>query len=199
MNKKFNESEIILGRLPQNKVVPMLIIKANNEIFGLQLYKYKPQQETKNPSKNKKNKNSKCVPQKRKNRFEVFIDQPEGLNFKSVVNITKKLPLEDVHKIKILSRIDRKLYKKIVDKYNAFVRDGGKDYRQLHQELHDLNLKIEMCKMNNERYDMYVQQRNIIAKKLGYSGKTLTKRKGTRRSLDYIEPIHTPYITVYRF
>ena len=40
MNKKFNESEIILGRLPQNKVVPMLIIKANNEIFGLQLYKY---------------------------------------------------------------------------------------------------------------------------------------------------------------
>ena len=115
------------------------------------------------------------------------------------MNITKKLPLEDVHKIKILSRIDRKLYKKIVDKYNAFVRDGGKDYRQLHQELHDLNLKIEMCKMNNQRYDMYVQQRNIIAKKLGYSGKTLTKRKGTRRSLDYIEPIHTPYITVYRF
>ena len=56
-----------------------------------------------------------------------------------------------------------------------------------------------MCKMNNQRYDMYVQQRNIIAKKLGYSGKTLTKRKGTRRSLDYIEPIHTPYITVYRF
>ena len=199
MNKKFNESEIILGRLPQNKVVPMLIIKANNEIFGLQLYKYKPQQETKNTPKNKKNKNSKCVPQKRKNRFEVFIDQPEGLHFKSVVNITKKLPLEDVHKIKILSRIDRKLYKKIVDKYNAFVRDGGKNYRQLHQELHDLNLKIEMCKMNNQRYDMYVQQRNIIAKKLGYSGKTLTKRKGTRRSLDYIEPIHTPYITVYRF
>ena len=54
MNKKFNESEIILGRLPQNKVVPMLIIKANNEIFGLQLYKYKPQQETKNTPKNKK-------------------------------------------------------------------------------------------------------------------------------------------------
>ena len=39
--------------------------------------------------------------------------------------------------------------------------------------------------------------KNMIQK--GIERKGARKRKGTRRSLDYIEPIHTPDITVYRF
>ena len=40
MNTQFNECEIILGRLPNNKTTPILIIKSNSTLFGLRLYKY---------------------------------------------------------------------------------------------------------------------------------------------------------------
>ena len=66
MNTQFNESEIILGRLPNNKVVPILIIKSNSTLFGLRLYKYNPKHETTFPSKKGKTKNSKHTLKKQK-------------------------------------------------------------------------------------------------------------------------------------
>ena len=166
MDAKFNNREIILGRLPQNKVVPILIIKHNDEIFGLQLYTYHTN--------------------KRKNSSEIFIGRPKNLNFDSAVNITKKISLKNIHKIKVLSYLNTKQYNKIINKYNNPAQVECKDYKQLQKERRDLELERRI--INNEKYDLK-----------GQKIKKERKRKGTRRSLDYIEPIHTPYITIYRF
>ncbi len=166
MDAKFNNREIILGRLPQNKVVPILITKINDEIFGLQLYTYNPN--------------------KRENSGEIFIGRPKNLNFDSAINITQKIPPKNIHKIKVLSHLNTKQYNKIINKYNNPTQGECKNYKQLQKERRDLEL--ELCIINNEKYDLK-----------GQKIKKTRKRKGTRRSLDYIEPIHTPYITVYRF
>ena len=187
MNKHFNESEIILGRLPNKKVVPILIIKSNNIYFGLRLYKYNPNYETTFSSTTKNTKKSKHNFKKTKSNPEILIHQSEGLKFTSVVDIKQKVSLNKVEKIKVLCHLEKTKYQTIINNHNAFLREEYQAYINSHKKTNNQNSELEMSIINNEKYDLTGQK--IRA----------GKRKGTRRSLDYIEPIHTPYITVYRF
>lgn len=188
MNTQFNESEIILGRLPNNKVVPILIIKSNSTLFGLRLYKYNPKHETTFPSKKGKTKNSKHTLKKQKSNIEIIIHQSEGLKFTSVVDIKQKVSLNKIEKIKVLCHLEKAKYQTIINNHNAFLREEYQAYINSHKKTNNQNSELEISIINNEKYDLK-----------GQKIKKERKRKGTRRSLDYIEPIHTPYITVYRF
>ena len=190
MNKHFNESEIILGRLPNKKVVPILIIKSNNIYFGLRLYKYNPNYETTFSSTTKNTKKSKHNFKKTKSNPEILIHQSEGLKFTSVVDIKQKVPLNQIEKIKGLCYLEKTKYQTIMNNHNAFLREKYQASINSHKKKNNRKSELEISIINNEKYD---SKGNRIERK------GAIKRKGTRRSLDYIEPIHTPYITVYRF
>ena len=114
MNTHFNESEIILGRLPNKKVVPILIIKSNNIYFGLRLYKYNPNYETTFSSTTKNTKKSKHNFKKTKSNPEILIHQSEGLKFTSVVDIKQKVSLNQIEKIKGLCYLEKTKYQLII-------------------------------------------------------------------------------------
>ena len=164
MAEQLKNREIILGRLSQDKVVPILIIETDDIIFGLQLYSYKPH--------------------KRKGINEISIGRPRNLKYDCAVNINRKIPLKNIKFIKKLSFLTTKQYNKIMNLY------GGRiNYRDLKQTKKErLDLELELCILNNEKYDL--KGKKIINSR---------RKKGTSRSLDYIDPVHTPYITVYRF
>ena len=183
MNTQFNECEIILGRLSNNKTAPILIIKSKNTLFGLRLYKYNPKHEVTFPSKKEKIKKQNF--KKKKDNIEIIIDQSEGLKFKSVVDIKQKVSLNKVEKIKVLCRLEKTKYQTIITTHNAFLREEYQASINSHKKRKNQNYDLEISIINNEKYDLKVKRGG--------------KRRGTRRSLDYIEPIHTPYITVYRF
>lgn len=164
MDEKFNNCEIILGRLPHSKAVPILIIEIDDKIFGLQLYSYKSH--------------------KRKNSNEVIIGRPKNLKYDCAVNISKKVPLKSISMITKISFLSTKQYKKIMDAYAG--RTNYKDLKKAKRE--QLALELELSILNNEKYDL--KDKKIINSR---------RRKGSSRSLDYIEPVHTPYIKVYRF
>jgi len=190
MNKHFNESEIILGRLPNKKVVPILIIKSNNIYFGLRLYKYNPNYETTFSSTTKNTKKTKQNFKKTKSTPEILIHQSEGLKFTSVVDIKQKVSLNQIEKIKGLCYLEKTKYQLIINNHNEFLRKEYQEYINSHtkkkKKKHDV--EIEISAINNEKS-------NLIGKRR----KKFEKWKGPTRSLNYIEPIHTPYITVYRF
>ena len=190
MNTHFNESEIILGRLPNKKVVPILIIKSNNIYFGLRLYKYNPNYETTFSSTTKNTKKSKHNFKKTKSNPEILIHQSEGLKFTSVVDIKQKVPLNQIEKIKGLCYLEKTKYQLIINNHNEFLRKEYQASINSHKKKNNRKSELEISIINNEKYD---SKGNRIERK------GARKRKGTRRSLDYIEPIHTPYITVYRF
>ena len=109
------------------------------------------------------------------------------MKFTSVVDIKQKVSLNKIEKIKVLCHLEKAKYQTIINNHNAFLREEYQEYINSHKKTNNQNYELEMSIINNEKYDLTGQKTRA------------GKRKGTRRSLDYIEPIHTPYITVYRF
>ena len=76
-----------------------------------------------------------------------------------------------------------------LDEQFTYLADGERKTLQSpkkKKKKHDV--EIEISAINNEKSNL-----------MGKRRKKFEKWKGPTRSLNYIEPIHTPYITVYRF
>lgn len=193
---EMRKREIILAKLSSGKTIPILIVDINGKLIGLQLRQFLLDSK----SINVKGKNS-FADKNGIGKYEVNIGHPEGLKSESVVSANRIIILNDTIKVKTLTVLEFKLYHQVIEKYEKFKVDlKKKDNKQkLHKELQELNVKIELCKFNNEKYDVYFKRRNEVLKALGYSTVKLKKRKGTRRSLDYVEPLNKGYIKLYRF
>lgn len=172
MNTEFNESEVILGRLSNNKVVPLLIIKSNSTLFGLRLYKYNSRHKSTSSKKQKDN-------------YEIIIHRSEGLRFTSVVNIEHKIPLNRIEKIKLLFHLKEEKYQTIINYHNDFLREKYQQYTNSRKKIKNITSNIEVNAINNEKY--------VVQGKKGRPD-----RIGPKSSLNYTQPVHTPYITVYR-
>lgn len=120
----------------------------------------------------------------------VFIDQPPGLDSKSVVMVKKRYKVQSHEIIKEIAKVPEE----IVIKCHQLIEQINK-IDKLQRELHYLKKKVQLAQFNNERYSHYEARIDEILEEIGYP----TRRRGSRRAyLNYREVPTKGYIKIYR-
>ncbi|MGE6500064.1 hypothetical protein ACQKF0_06825 [Bacillus wiedmannii] len=119
----------------------------------------------------------------------VFVDQPEGLNSKSVVMVKK---LYKVKKNKIIKNIVS-VSEEIVIKCKKLIEEIT-EIAELQRELQALKKKVQLAQMNNEKYTHHELRIEEILREIGYP----RRKKGTQKSFhNYREVPNKGYIKIY--
>ncbi|NCB42800.1 MAG: hypothetical protein EOM59_09290 [Clostridia bacterium] len=178
-------SKIVLARMLDNRIIPLLLISCKNETYGgLKIKNYDTlrsyEDELKSPLRFiERNKLQKKITNIKK--WSVIIGQPDGLRYKSYVFISKPIEVPTSNIVREIASLDRNLMKTVLEKYEKYNQN-----QLLHKELHTLKQEILIAQLNNENYVEKEERLNQILLKLGYD---VEQRGGSPRKENWYREI----------
>ena len=120
----------------------------------------------------------------------VFIGKPEGMNYISVVLVSKVINIPRDQIVKKISHVPEEIVTKCLE-----VRTQLLQIRELKQQLGKLKKRIELAKINNERYSDLEKEFEKIRKEIGYSE---YRKKSKAAYLNYRDVPNNGFIKIYR-
>jgi hypothetical protein len=192
------KGNIHLVRISNQKVIPALCLGKNSENYYLfaqirkaneeDIFNTKDRKEMENFNKDRKERDQIKI----RAKFQidsVYIDQPKGINSKSVVMVKKLYRLKNQDVLKEIAKVSETIVTECYDLINQI-----KEIANLQKEMQMLKRKIQLAQMNNEIYTKYEIRIDQILKELGYP--KIKKRKKKPYN-NYREVPNKGYIKVY--
>lgn len=191
------EGSICLIRISNQKVVPALCLEEKlNTLLFAQLRKATDEDIFNTLGRETMERVNKGKPEREKIRIRekyekntVFINQPEGLNSKSVVMVQR---LYTIKKNEIIKEI-AKVSEEIIVQSKSLIEEIL-EIAELQKELQTLKKKVQIAQMNNEKYTHYELRIDEILELIGYPR---MKKKKQKPYHNYREVPNKGYIKIY--
>jgi hypothetical protein len=193
------KGKIHLIKVSNEKVVPALCLEeaADNSFLFAQIRKANKEDIFNEQDREKMEKYNKGMCERNqmkiRKKYEIdtiYIDQPNGLDSKSVVMIKKLYQVKSKDVLKEISQVPQIMVKKCIELIKQV-----EEVRQLQKEMQTLKRKIQLAQINNEKYTQYEIRIDQILKELGYPKIKKGKKKPFQ---NYREVPNRGYIKVYR-
>lgn len=162
--------EIVLVRIRPDKTIPSLILAGKNPLYhGLCIARVKeglPNSTTSQdnpPSKKHQHPNNMIKELNHDNKSSINIGHPAGLHNESRVLFNREITFLHQDIIKTITSLSTDMFRTVCLKYMRY-----QEIINMHQELHLLKKKVEICKLNNENYKEIEQRIEAILRELKY-------------------------------
>lgn len=120
----------------------------------------------------------------------VFIGKPEGMNYISVVLVSKVFSISRDQIVKKISHVPEEIVTKCLEVHSQLQK-----IRKLKQQLGKLKKRIELAKINNERHSDLEKQFEKIRKEIGYPD---YRKKSKAAYLHYRGVPNNGFVKIYR-